>query len=602
MAMPPMDRDPLDGRPGNGGRPRADAARRQRSRRASTPKTDLFHADVAHEPISRYAFVAGFLGLLGVAATARLADYQIFNAEHYRWEADVRRLLDETLYAKRGTMYDRNGNVITSSVECKNVCFNLAVMDDNDRKEAVRAVVDVLGVDEDYARACSERTDVTWVCVKSKVDIEEADKLTAKGIRGIETEQAMKRVYPYGELASQVIGTVDPENAGTSGLELQYDKILTGENGKLVREHARDGSYIAGGAYHKEPAKDGTDIVLSLDMNVQRAAEEALAKAVEDSGAKYGSAIVCDPRTGEILAACSSPTFDPSDRSDVKPEDMNLRLVTDVYEPGSVFKVFVCAAALETKTVSTSTSFQVPAKIKVGDDMVGDADDRDYSMTMDMREILRRSSNTGMVLVGRKLGADNLASYIEKFGFGTKSGVDFPGESLGIIKKRSEYDGASLGSMSFGQSLAVAPIEMVRAMTAIANGGVMTTPHFLMSRGGEEMDWTDGEERAISAKTASKLADMMQTVVDEGTGSDAQLPGYRVAGKTGTAERAAEGVRGYQEGNNMASFMGFVSTDDPRVLCYVTLDGTGATSHAAQPAFKTTMQAALDALGIKAEG
>ena len=173
-----------------------------------------------------------------------------------------------------------------------------------------------------------------------------------------------------------------------------------------------------------------------------------------------------------------------------------------------------------------------------------------------------------MVLVGEKLGADAFSEYvIDGFQFGKSTGIDFPGESLGIIKKRSEYDGASLGSMSFGQSLAVEPVQMVRAMSAIANKGVMTTPHFLKTRAGEEVDWTDGEHRVLSEETAASVADMMLTVVDEGTGMDAQMPGYEVSGKTGTAERAGKDG-GYEEGNNMASFMGFVSTKDPRVLSW----------------------------------
>ena len=407
-------------------------------------------------------------------------------------------------------------------------------------------------------------------------------------------------MYPNGALASQVLGIVNVDNVGVSGLEKQYDEILTGVNGSLARERALDGSFIAGGAYKKVPAQDGMDIVLGLDANIQRVAEDALAEVVERVGAKNGSVMVSDPTTGEIICCCSYPTFDPTDLASASNADLNLRMVTDVYEPGSVFKSFVAAAAIEHEGMTPDTEFSVPAVVQVGDDQVRDADKRDYGMTMTLREMMRRSSNTGFVLVGQQVGADDFdAHVIGDFGFGASTGIDFPGESLGIIKDRDEYDGATLGSMSFGQALAVEPVQMVRAMSAIANKGVMTTPHFLKTRAGQEVDWTDGETRVVSEETARAVADMMRTVVDEGTGKLAQIVGYEVSGKTGTAERAAEGQNGYLEDNYMSSFMGFVSTSDPRAMCYITLDGTAAGSDAATPVFRTIMETALPALGIK---
>ena len=584
--------------------PNARAPRGQRGERASSrhgrprPQTDLLHSDVAHEPISRHAFIMGAFGLGAVLGVTRLADYQLFNAERYRTEADARRLLSQTLYAKRGTIYDRNGNVLVSSVECSNVYVNPQLIKKKDRSRAIAALVEALGVEEADVAACVDK-DTTFVYVKRQVDQEDADALMDKNISGIELEPSVKRVYPYGNLASQVLGVVNIDNVGVTGLEHYYDEVLTGTNGSLVRERALDGSFIAGGAYKKVPATDGMDIVLSLDVNIQRAAEEALAPVVERIGATSGSVVVTDPLTGEILACCSNPTYDQADLANASTEDMNLRAVTDAYEPGSVFKTFVCAAGIDDGLITPDTEFAVPASVKVGDDDVRDADRRDYGLTMTVREILRRSSNTGMVLVGEKIGADAFAEdVVGKFGFGSASGVDFPGESLGIVRKRADYDGASLGSMSFGQGIAIAPIEMVRAMHAIANKGVMTTPHFLKTRAGDEVDWTDGEARACSEQAAAQVADMMRTVVDEGTGMGARIEGYEVSGKTGTAERAAEGQSGYLESNYMSSFMGFVSTTDPRVQCYVTLDGTAAGSDAALPVFKSIMEEALSSLGI----
>lgn len=588
------------GRSGNRGASRAGSSigSRGAASRDDLRSTDLLHSNLAGIPISRQGFVMGLLAVAGLAGVSRLADYQIINADRYQSEANARRLASQVLYAKRGTIYDRGGNVLVSSVECQNVYVNPQLISKKKRKRAIAALVEVLGVDEDVA-ADAVDADTTFVYVKRQVDQEDADLLAAKKIAGIEFEPAIKRVYPYGTLASQVLGIVNIDNIGISGLEKHYDEVLTGTNGSLVRERALDGSFIAGGAYKKEPAQDGMDIVLGLDVNIQRAAEDALAQAVESSGAKYGSVIVTEPATGEILAACSCPTYDPTDLASASNADLNLRVVTDAYEPGSVFKTFVTAAGIDLNLITPDTTFTVPPSVQVGDDTVRDVDGRAGTMAMSIREILRRSSNTGMVMVGERLGADNFdARVIDGFGFGARTGIDFPGEAIGLVKDRDEYDGASLGAMSFGQSLAVPPVQMVRAMSAIANKGIMTTPHFLKTRAGEEIDWTDGETRACGEQAAAAVADMMRTVVNEGTGEGARMEGYDISGKTGTAERAGESG-GYEEGNNMASFMGFATTENPRVLCYVTLDGTPAMSYAATPVFKAVMEAALPALGIE---
>ncbi len=566
---------------------------RPRSRRRE--QYDLLHGDPSKFIMDRRTAILGLIGVGVAAGTWKLADYQIFNVDTYRQRANERRVASQTLFAKRGTIYDRNGNVLASSVECQNVYVNPQLI--KKKNKAAKALVDVLGIDPKEARELVGG-EGTFAYVKRQVDQEDAVLLAKKEIAGIEFEPSIKRVYPYGGLASQVLGNVNVDNVGVSGLEHYYDEILTGVNGSMMRERARDGSFIAGGAYKKVPAQDGMDIVLTIDANIQRAAEDAMAEAVEKSGANYGSAVVVDPATGEILAACSNPTYDVSDMSTVRVEDMNLRVVTDAYEPGSVFKALVCGMAIDLGLVTPDTKFDVPATVKVGSDYVQDVDERDFGLTMDVREIMRRSSNTGMVLIGEKIGADEFSKYLKKYGLGTKSGIDFPGETTGIIRDRSEYDGSSLGSMSFGQGIAIAPIELLRAMTGIANKGVMVTPHLLKSKKGEEVDWSKGEKRAISAEAAEQVVSMMQSVVEDGTGSAAKIDGYAIAGKTGTAERAG-GDGGYQENNNMASFLGFTSPKNPKAMVYVTLDGTAYTSSMAIPPFRTIMQATIDSLGIK---
>ena len=578
-------RAPADRRPGYRTDPRGASRPPRTGAGASSPLQDP----------TRRTVVKGLLGLGMGLGVFTLAQHQIFSRDVNMTRLEGRRLLTPTLYAKRGTLYDRNGNVLAASEECMNIALNTKQITDADA--VVDALVDHLGVERSYARE-KVGEDTTWTYVKMKVDTEVAEALLDEGLAGVEYEHAMKRVYPYGTLASQVLGVVGSDNVGISGLELQYEDELQGENGWMVRERAADGTYIAGGAYEKQDARDGSDLVLTLDINIQRAAEDALAEAVASSGANYGSVIVTDPATGDILAACSYPTYDPADLSTARTEDMNLRVVTDAYEPGSVFKALVCGMAIDLGLVDTETTFTVPAVVMAGDDEVTDVDDRDYTMTMTVREIMRRSSNTGMILVGEKVGADRFAEYVSDYGIGEKSGVDFPGENTGIVKERDEYDGASVAAMSFGQSVSVCPVELVRAVSAIANKGVMTTPHFLKSRHGEEEDWTAGQRRVLDEQTAEKVADMMLTVVDEGTGALGQVEGYEVSGKTGTAQRASE-EGGYQENSYMASFMGFAPTSAPKAQVYVTLDGTAYNSSVAAGPFSTVMEAALDALGVK---
>lgn len=572
-------------------RPRRDsAAPRPPRRRGST-------ASGGEEPelLGRRAFVKGVLAVGFGACVVQLARHDIFyhgiNMERLR----DRREFNTPIYARRGTFYDRNGNVLATSEDCYNIALNPQAIADVDK--VVDALVEYLGVERAEARDAAKQ-DSTWVYVKRQVDTDTAEKLMATELTGIEYEPAIRRVYPYGNVASQVLGVVGTDNVGITGLELQYEEDLHGTDGWIVREHAADGSYIAGGAYSKQDAQDGSDLVLTLDVNIQQAAEAAIAEAVEDSGAHYGSILVTEPATGEILAACSYPSYSQTDLASARTEDMNLRVVTDAYEPGSVFKALVCGAAIDMGVVDTETTFTVPPVVMAGDDGVTDVDERDYTMDMTVREIMRRSSNTGMILISEQMGADEFARYLDAYGIDSSSGIDYPGENAGIVKTRDEYDGASVAAMSFGQSLSVAPIRIARAMTAISNGGVMTTPHFLRSRQGEELDWSDKETRVISADAAAAVADMMLTVVDEGTGSGGQVEGYEVSGKTGTAQRADESG-GYQEDSFMSSFMGFAPTSDPAVQVYVTLDGTSYNSSVAAPPFAAVMEASLQALGIR---
>lgn len=534
----------------------------------------------------------------------RLVWFQVIQTSNLSNTADSEHITSIELLAKRGTIYDRNGNVLATSVECQTIYCNPNAV--KDKNHAATILADSLGGKQaDYLKVLSQ--DTTFAYIQKRVDDDVADKifeqLQGDDIDGIYSLEDVKRVYPYGSVGGQVLGFVGDDGDGLSGLELYYNDILKGANGEMIMERGLTGIPVAGGASEIHEAKDGTDIVISLDVNVQKVAEDNLVQGVADANAESGNVVVTDPKTGEILAACSLPLFDPTDTSTITDASLNLTSVTASYEPGSTFKPIMVAVGYDNGIFNRDTVYNIPAETQVGDDTVTDVDGRDYSMDMSPTEMLKRSSNVGAALFGQAIGADTFAAGIKKFGIGQKTGVDFPGESAGIVLDRSEYTGASLGSMSFGQSLSFPSIQLVRAIGAIANDGVILTPHFLVQKGGSNVDWGEGEQ-AVSAEAANMVTEDMKVVVndDEGTGKNARIAGYLIAGKTGTGEMASESG-GYKEDSFLSSFIGFANADDPDILVYVGIYGTAQHgSTAAAPVFSAIMSEALTDLAVQPVG
>ena len=536
---------------------------------------------------------------LFVAVAIRLLMLQVVEAPDLVARAEQIHTNSVTILAKRGTIYDRNGNVLAMSVDCRTLYANPNAI--TDKSGAASILANALGGDESaYLKTLSQ--DTTFAYVQRQVDTDAASEalsqLSARGISGVYSLKDVKRIYPSGSVGGQVLGIVGTDGHGLTGLELQYDDVLAGENGDMLMEQGLDGTPVAGGASQIREATDGTDIIVSLDANIQRVAEQQLTQAVGSAEAHSGNVVVTDPTTGEILAAASTPLYNSSDQSTLTNDALKLTSVSDSYEPGSTFKILTMAIGYDTGTINANSTFTVPAKVKVGDDLVGDDDARDYTMQMTPAEIMRRSSNAGAALVGQAIGADQFAAGIARFGIGSKTGVDFPGESAGIVTQREDYTGASVGAMAFGQSLAFPSLQLVRAVGAVANKGVITTPHFLLQKGGEQAQWPAGE-RVVSEAAAEQVTQDMVGVVTSGTGVNAQVKGYEVAGKTGTGEQASS-TGGYEEGNLMSSFVGFANADDAKVLVYVGVYGTSQHgSTAAAPAFSAIMSEALTDLGVK---
>lgn len=542
-----------------------------------------------------------FLFFIAFAVVAlRLVWLQVISAPDLAKQAEANRTNVITLTAKRGTIYDRNGNVLAMSVDCKTVYCNPKEVSDSERVAEILSA-DLGGEVSAYKELLEQ--DTTFVYLYMRADDSAAeqllDDLKADDIAdGIYTLADTKRVYPYGATGVQVLGFVGSDGEGLTGLEYQYNDILSGTDGEMRMEVGADGTPVAGGVSEVDEAQDGTDIVVSLDVNIQQTAEDAIANGVSTYYADSGSVVVMDPSSGEILAMCSTPTFDPTDTSSITNEALQLKPITDSYEPGSIFKVLTLTIGIDAGIISPDTNYTVPAQVQVGDDMVSDDDDRNYSMDMSVREIMRRSSNTGAILMANSIGADTFAAGVEAFGIGSTTGIDLPGESGGIVTKRADYAGNTLGAMSFGQAVSVPMIQMVRAIGAVANDGVLVTPHLLVSKDGKEVEWKSGD-RVCSQETATTVTDVLRTVAREGTGTTAQVAGFDVVGKTGTAEMVDTEHGGYLAGKNMASMIGWANGDDPQVLVYVGLNGTPllATDSSAY-VFSTIMSEALGEMGV----
>ena len=547
--------------------------------------------------------VVFFFVLMALLAVAlRLVWLQVIKAPEYSEAARYNRMDELTIHARRGTIYDRNGNVLAISVDAKTVYCNPTEI--TDPSAVTTLLVQHLGGERgDYLPLLIE--DETFVYLKRAADVNKAEALKTAleeaKLPGVYFLDDTKRDYPYGNVAGQVLGIVGVDGDGLSGLEYYYDDILRGEDGVMMMETGIGGTPIAGATSIVRDAKNGTDIVTSLDIDVQMVSEEKITEAVERFQAESGSVMVTDPKTGEILAACSTPLLPVSDFSQMEEGSESLKPVNASYAPGSIFKILTSAIGIENELVTPWTTYVVPAWVEVGDDWVGDDDGRDYTMTMSLTEMMRRSSNAGLATVAQEsIGAQLFSEGVAAFGIGKETGIDYPGEGPGIVRTLEEYDGSTTGSMAFGQGLAIPAVQMVRAVGIVANGGIPNTPHFACFLNGERVEWPQGEQ-VISQETCDQVTQMMRVVVDEGTGYQADIEGYDVAGKTGTGEQADEDG-GYREDAFVSSFVGFAPASDPEVLVYVGLNNTPyLASGSAAPTFSSIMSEALNDMGIPPE-
>jgi len=464
-----------------------------------------------------------------------------------------------TIPAARGTLYDRGGVQLAIGEQATTVYADPRTVTDP-RSEAA-TVAKIMRLDENEVYALLADRTRGFVYVARKADSALAGKLARKGLPGLGFYHEEQRFYPQFNLAAQVLGYAGVDNKGLAGLELSLNKQLAGTPGR--ERIVKDASGQAIDTITSRTERDGQDVYLTLDHTLQSNAQAVLRDTVRKWHAKSATAIVLDPATGAVRAMAVAPGFDANDYPKVWRVFQRNRAVTDTYEPGSTFKLVTVAGALST------TRFTLPYSIQVADRVVHDAEPRGTE-TMTVAHILSHSSNVGAITLAQKLGQRRLARWIKRFGFGKLTGIDFPGESQGIVLPEERWSGSSIGNIPIGQGIAVTPIQMASAYAAIANRGLWVQPH-LVDHVGDGASKVPGRRRIVTQWVARQIMAMLKNVVAEGTGTLAEVPGYQVAGKTGTAAKPdAQG--GYSDSRYVASFVGIVPASRPRLVILVSVD------------------------------
>jgi cell division protein FtsI/penicillin-binding protein 2 len=536
------------------------------------------------------------VAMLAVVAL-RLTWIQVVQAKELSATAAQQRLRDLKLPARRGSIFDREGQPLAVTTDAKTV---YAVPNQvKDATATASSIARVLGGDsKDYLKRLHRSG--SFVYIARKVDLPRASALEKLGIDGIGFIDDSRRTYPGGSLAGQILGFVGVDDKGLAGIEKQYDSTLAGTDGRVVAERDPQGHLIPGGIVTAQDAVDGQDIYLTIDKDIQHQAEAELAGAVKTFDAKGGSITVIDPTTGEILAMTSTPFFDPNAYTTTSADAMRNKAITDAYEPGSTMKSMTAAAVIDKGLFTPDSMFTLPPTLKIAGRTIHEAHARgtvNYSLT----QIVTKSSNIGAVKLGQALGVTALADYIGRFRLSHRTGVDFPGEASGWMPPTSTWSALSMGNIPFGQGLSVTPLQLTRSVAAIANGGTLVTPHFLLRQASMPATFPASPVPVISVAAAKATTRMLTDVVRDGTGSSAAVAQYEVAGKTGTAQKPRVGGIGYMKGVYVSSFIGFLPASAPRILILVTIDSPrrgiyGGT--VAAPAFSRLARFCVDHLKI----
>jgi cell division protein FtsI/penicillin-binding protein 2 len=537
-----------------------------------------------------------FLAGLALAASKALW-LGVVRANSLRGAASTQQKAQITVPARRGAITDRHGEELAVSQPAMSIAATPYLIDDP--LAVANRIAPILRRDRDEVVAELSKKDTGFVWLGRKLPMEDATRIEKMHIEGLDFVEEATRVYPRKFLASQLLGFTGTDNTGLAGLEHQHDHALRGRDGKrlLVKDALGEAIKLD----EQRRPRQGKALQLTIDDRIQEQTEDVLAEiGARYRPAKGATAIVMDPRDGELLAVANWPRVDANHVNQAPDWARQNRAVQTSYEPGSTFKAFTMAGALEDHKVTPDTQFQLPAQILVADRWIGEAHGGSYG-TLDASGIIKYSSNIGTIMIGQRLGATRFDWWVRRFGFGRQTGVDLPGEQTGIVLPRSKYSGSSMGNLPIGQGEAVTPMQMATAYAAIANGGVLRAPRIVKAVGGEPTALPKGR-RVISTRTSSALRNMLEGVLAPGgTASGAAIDGYLLAGKTGTAEKPDPIYGGYSDTKFVASFVGFAPAQNPRLLTLVMVDEPQSDIYGgsvAAPAWRDIMSFALNYLRI----
>jgi cell division protein FtsI (penicillin-binding protein 3) len=558
----------------------------------------------------RLAVATGVLVLWSVAIEARLVYLQVLQHDALLAAAADQQLETIELEPKRGDILDRNGHLLAYNVDAESVWVVPGKVTNPKRlvEELCAALV----------RGCTRQERETYISRLTRRDAKGNQKKFVRLARWISPEEALRvsdrklpvtlrretrRYYPHRELAAHVLGHVGDENTGRAGIEEQYDGLIGGQKGQAFLQIDGNGRPFS---RLEEPPTPGASLILTIDEQVQHIAERELAEGVRVSGAERGSAIVMDPFTGEILAMANVPTFNPNNFKAYKEDARKNPAVQDVYEPGSTFKVVTAGAALEEKLARPSDLIHTsPGVIRFGGRVIDEAKGHNYG-TLTFEDVIVKSSNVGAIKIGLRLGAERLSSYVSRFGFGARtSKYDFSGESKGIVWRAADLTDSAVASISMGYQVSVTPLQMAAAFSAVANGGELVEPRLVrgaIRNGVRQMVQRKVVRRVLSADVAKQLTTIMEGVVERGTAKTAQVEGFTIAGKTGTAAKVIPG-HGYSTTDYNVSFVGFVPSRNPQFTILVVIDSPHKVSAyggtVAGPVFQKIAAAVLRLRGVQ---
>lgn len=545
-----------------------------------------------------FAVVLAVFGVVG----ARLVDLQLREQARYRQLGLEQRIRAVTIAAERGSIFDRNGNDLAVSVERSSVWADPRQIKDPDRY--AQQLAPLLGVDQTTLATTLGQKDRAFVYVARQLEKPAVQAIRALALPGLGVVPEPKRYYPSDPIAAPLLGFVGMDHNGLGGLEAGAESTLSGKAGRLEVERDPQGHALPDGQRRvREPVR-GTDLVLTIDQSLQYEVERVLAEEVAAADAKGGTAVIADVRTGDVLAMVTVDGETVAAPAHPAPAASPNRPLTDVFEPGSTNKVVTIAAALEAGIVSPGTVLQVPGRIEVDGQEFEDVSAHPTSMTV--ADIVRESSNVGTILIARKLGEERFDAALRAFGFGSTTGLAFPGEAEGLLLPLDQYNATSLASMPVGNGIAVTAMQMLDVYTTIANDGVARAPRLITAtvdaEGNRQEAPLGATRRVLSEGTARSMRQMLETVVADGTGTKAQIPGYHVAGKTGTARKPPYEKPPYKY---VASFAGFAPAESPRLAAIVVLDEPKSNysgGQVAAPVFARIMQYALAVERVPASG